>query len=94
MSLIRADHARGSERRGRDIQPAFRWSAVLSQVLHDWDDERCTNILRRCRRVVAENGHVAIAGGGRVVDQDAAATALSTGRRWSRSCSGSSDIGK
>ncbi len=31
---------------------------VLSQILHDWDDERAGAILRNCRRGLADNGRL------------------------------------
>lgn len=31
---------------------------VLSQILHDWDDERAGAILRNCRRSIAEDGRL------------------------------------
>jgi hypothetical protein len=33
---------------------------VLSQILHDWDDERCVLILRQCRRAMAERGKLLV----------------------------------
>ena len=33
---------------------------VLSQILHDWDDERCLDILRQCRRVMPEHGKLLV----------------------------------
>lgn len=33
---------------------------LLSQVLHDWDDDRCRVILRNIRRAIAENGRLVI----------------------------------
>ena len=31
---------------------------VLARVLHDWDDEQATAILRNCRRSIAEDGRL------------------------------------
>jgi cyclopropane fatty-acyl-phospholipid synthase-like methyltransferase len=33
---------------------------VLSQILHDWDDERCLTILRQCRRAMPDHGKLLI----------------------------------
>lgn len=33
---------------------------VLSQILHDWDDERCVLILQQCRRVIPESGKLLV----------------------------------
>jgi SAM-dependent methyltransferase len=34
---------------------------VLSQILHDWNDEQCLAILRNVRRAIAPDGHLLIA---------------------------------
>jgi O-methyltransferase/methyltransferase family protein len=36
--------------------PAGGDAYVLSQILHDWDDERCVAILGQCRRVMPDHG--------------------------------------
>ena len=33
---------------------------VLAQILHDWDDERCVAILRRCRTALRDGGKLLI----------------------------------
>jgi SAM-dependent methyltransferase len=33
---------------------------VLSQILHDWDDERAAAILRNCRRSIADDGRLLV----------------------------------
>ena len=33
---------------------------VLKRVIHDWNDQRCQTILRRCRDAVAEGGRVIV----------------------------------
>jgi predicted O-methyltransferase YrrM len=33
---------------------------ILSQILHDWDDERCTAILAQCRRAMPEHGKLLV----------------------------------
>jgi hypothetical protein len=33
---------------------------LLSQILHDWDDERCLKILKHCRRVMPESGKLLV----------------------------------
>lgn len=33
---------------------------VLKRILHDWDDEQCRSILRRCRDAAGEDGRVLI----------------------------------
>jgi hypothetical protein len=33
---------------------------VLSQILHDWDDERCVAILEQCRRAMPEHGKLLV----------------------------------
>src|SRR5215210_3487232 len=33
---------------------------VLSQILHDWDDERCVTILRQCRQAMPDHGKLLI----------------------------------
>lgn len=33
---------------------------ILSQILHDWDDEQCVQILRNCRRAMRAEGRVLI----------------------------------
>ena len=33
---------------------------LLKLILHDWDDERCIEILRRCRRVVPAHGRLLV----------------------------------
>ena len=40
--------------------PAGGDAYVLSQILHDWDDERCVAILRQCRRVMPEHGRLLV----------------------------------
>ncbi len=51
------------ERAGGDFftaVPAGGDAYVLSQILHDWDDERCLAILRQCRRAIREDGKVLV----------------------------------
>lgn len=33
---------------------------VLSQILHDWDDERCIEILKQCRRAIRPDGRLLV----------------------------------
>ncbi|MFI7100697.1 ArsR family transcriptional regulator [Streptomyces sp. NPDC050161] len=33
---------------------------MLKSVIHDWNDERCTDILRHCRRVIPDDGRLLI----------------------------------
>ncbi len=33
---------------------------LLSQILHDWDDERSTEILRQCRRAIPAHGKLLV----------------------------------
>jgi ubiquinone/menaquinone biosynthesis C-methylase UbiE len=33
---------------------------LLSAILHDWDDERCQQILRNCRRAISETGRLLV----------------------------------
>lgn len=33
---------------------------ILSQILHDWDDDSATRILRQCRKVVPEDGRLLV----------------------------------
>jgi hypothetical protein len=33
---------------------------VLSQILHDWDDERCIEILQQCRRAIQDDGRLLV----------------------------------
>jgi hypothetical protein len=33
---------------------------VLSQILHDWDDDRCVGILTRCRRAMPRHGKLLV----------------------------------
>lgn len=40
--------------------PAGGDAYLLSQVLHDWDDERAATILRQCRRVMPAHGKLLI----------------------------------
>ena len=36
-------------------------ACILKSVIHDWDDERATTILRNCRRAVGPGGRVLLA---------------------------------
>jgi len=40
--------------------PAGADGYVMKYILHDWDDERCTTILRNCRMAMAEGGRVLV----------------------------------
>jgi hypothetical protein len=40
--------------------PAGGDAYVLSQILHDWDDERCVTILRHCRRAMPDHGKLLV----------------------------------
>ena len=40
--------------------PAGGDAYVLSQILHDWDDERCVAILRHCRRAMPDHGRLLV----------------------------------
>jgi predicted O-methyltransferase YrrM len=40
--------------------PAGADAYIVSAVLHDWDDERCLQILRNCRRRVPDRGKVLV----------------------------------
>jgi hypothetical protein len=33
---------------------------LLSAILHDWDDARCEQILRNCRRAISETGRLLV----------------------------------
>lgn len=33
---------------------------VLAQILHDWDDERCVEILKQCRRAIRDDGKLLV----------------------------------
>ncbi len=33
---------------------------ILSQILHDWDDERCVDILKNCRRAMPTHGRLLV----------------------------------
>jgi O-methyltransferase/methyltransferase family protein len=33
---------------------------LLASILHDWDDDRCVEILRRCRQVMPDNGKLLV----------------------------------
>lgn len=41
-----------------DVMPAGAGGYILSSVLHNWDDEDATRILRRCRDAAAPSGKV------------------------------------
>jgi precorrin-6B methylase 2 len=43
-----------------DDVPAGADAYILSAVLHDWDDERCHQILRNCRRRIPDTGRLLI----------------------------------
>lgn len=43
-----------------DSVPAGMDAYVLKSVLHDWDDEKCVAILRRCREAMGERGTVLV----------------------------------
>jgi SAM-dependent methyltransferase len=40
--------------------PAGGDAYVLSQILHDWDDERCVAILGQCRRAIPDHGKLLV----------------------------------
>lgn len=40
--------------------PAGGDAYVLAQILHDWDDERCVEILKQCRRVMQQDGRLLV----------------------------------
>jgi hypothetical protein len=40
--------------------PAGGDAYVLSQILHDWDDERCVAILERCRQAMPDHGKLLV----------------------------------
>ncbi|MGX7826285.1 methyltransferase [Actinokineospora sp. 24-640] len=40
--------------------PAGADGYLLKSVLHDWDDQRCATLLRRCREVVPDDGRLLI----------------------------------
>ena len=40
--------------------PAGGDAYVLSQILHDWDDERCVTILGQCRRSIPDHGKLLV----------------------------------
>ena len=40
--------------------PAGGDAYVLSQILHDWDDEHCVAILGQCRRAMADHGNLLV----------------------------------
>ncbi|HEX2052594.1 MAG TPA: methyltransferase, partial [Actinomycetota bacterium] len=33
---------------------------VLAQILHDWNDERCVEILNKCRRAIRDDGKLLV----------------------------------
>lgn len=41
--------------------PAGGDAYVMSNIIHDWDDERCVQILANCRAAMAEGGRVLLA---------------------------------
>jgi hypothetical protein len=43
-----------------DAVPVGGDAYVLAQILHDWDDERCVTILRRCRAALRDGGKLLI----------------------------------
>ena len=43
-----------------DPLPAGADAYVLSQILHDWDDERCLTILRQLRRAIPDHGKLLV----------------------------------
>lgn len=43
-----------------DPLPAGADAYVLSDIVHDWDDERARQILRRCREAAGDNGTVLV----------------------------------
>jgi O-methyltransferase domain len=43
-----------------DEVPAGADTYLLSAILHDWDDKRCEQILRNCRRAISETGHLLV----------------------------------
>ena len=49
---------------------------LLKFILHDWDDESCVKILRRCREAMAPGGRIAILEFVVGTDGDAGLTAL------------------
>lgn len=61
--LTAAGVAERCERVGGDFFAAVPPAAdayVLSQVLHDWDDERCIAILAHIRRVIPDHGKLLV----------------------------------
>jgi SAM-dependent methyltransferase len=46
---------------GDPLPPADAY--VLAQILHDWNDERAREILRNCRRSIAEDGRLLVVDG-------------------------------
>jgi O-methyltransferase domain len=49
---------------------------LLKFILHDWDDESCVKILRKCREAMAPGGRIAILEFVVGADGDAGLTAL------------------
>ena len=43
-----------------DDLPASADTYLLSAILHDWDDQRCEQILRNCRRAISETGRLLV----------------------------------
>ena len=43
-----------------DDLPAAADTYLLSAILHDWDDQRCEQILRNCRRAISETGRLLV----------------------------------
>ncbi len=43
-----------------DALPFCSDSIILKRILHDWDDERCVEILSRCREALTETGEIYI----------------------------------
>lgn len=44
----------------QDDLPAGADTYLLSAILHDWDDERCLQILRNCRRSIPDNASLLV----------------------------------
>jgi len=69
--------------------PAGGDAYLLSQILHDWDDERCLRVLARCRQAINEGGRLLVVeqllpdrveGRAPVVESDLYMLALTGGR--------------
>jgi O-methyltransferase domain len=58
--LARAVVAVDGRERAREVGAGWNERPILANVLHDWDDGRCVEILRNCGRAMASGGRILI----------------------------------